>query len=213
MAVAGAVALGLMQLGVPVASAASVPKAPPIVAAAKARLVAADVSSAQVTAGVLGPRVGAAESRADFSYDMSFVITRKVTVSQAEFFRLVRFDFTKVFPIPGARPLRLGANMDLRPAPGALFNVRVATLVSNGWTFGTRLGHPDFPNGYIAFRFVRVASTMLLKVHAFIPLTSAGGACFAHLVCHEVYMNRAANAWSRFAVSLTRFWNGSWSAV
>ena len=93
--------------------------------------------------------------------------------------------------------------MDLRPLRLALFNVRVATLVPNGWTFGTRPGHPDFPNGYIAFRFVKIGPDMFLHVHGFIPLLTAGGSCMVSIPCHAVYMRNATDTWAKFAANLT----------
>jgi len=204
-----------MQLGVPAASAATTAEVPSIVTAAQTRSVAADVRSAQVATQVLGQSVAVAGLfDTHVSYDLSILISRSVWMSQAQFFSEVRRDFVRVFPIPGATPLTLGANMNMRSSsPPALVNVHVAALVSNGWTFTARPGHPDFPNSSISFRFVKVGTNMYLKVHADISVFSAGGVCMLAVVCHAVYMRIAKSTWSGFATNLTRFWVNSWQII
>lgn len=139
--VAGAVVLGLMQLGVPVASAASSSQVSSTVAKAETR---------RSTPDVLASAVLLSSAYDQISYDRSFRIGC-TALSSAQFFGRVREDFVGLFPISLARPLSLGVDMDLRPIKPAAFNVHVQTLVSNGWTFSTRPGHPHYP-GYIAFR-------------------------------------------------------------
>jgi hypothetical protein len=199
LVVAGTVVLGLMQLGAPVASAASSSKASSTVAAAK-------------TTGAVPMRADGVASPAlvDFTYDLSFRISSGVWETPAQFFGHVRKEFVTVFPIRGAKPLALGRDMDLRPLPVTLFNVRVATLVSNGWTFGTRPGHPEFPNGYIAFRFNKIGPHMYLKVHAYIPPLTVAGLCFFKAPCKAAYLLSVRATWAKFAANLTQRWDKSW---
>ena len=101
--------------------------------------------------------------------------------------------------------MKLGANMILRPS-GAYFPVRVATLVSNGWTFSTRPGHPDYP-GYVSFRFNKVGTSMYLKVHGYIPFYSVGGLCMRKTLCRIIYLAAANHSWLKFQSSLLRWAN------
>lgn len=132
-------------------------------------------------------------------YTMWFDLGRTY-LTASSFFSKVRASFTSYFPIPGAKALRLGQRMTLRPR-GAYFPLHVATLVSNGWTFATDKGHPDY-NGYISFRFYKSSGRMSLKVHGYVPWWSVGGQCLSSPVCRAGYLWEARNTWSQFATRL-----------
>ena len=138
-----------------------------------------------------------------YSYDMRFPIKSMPFDSPTQFFRKVRAGFVGLFPILGAKPLFLNAFMTLHP-PGIPFPVYVRIIALDGWTFGTKIGHPDFPNGTISFRFTKVANVMHLNVHGFIPPSSIGGHCFANIACRFAYLSVAKSTWTKFAANLTR---------
>jgi hypothetical protein len=200
--VAGTVALGLLPLGGPVASAASPSSVSSSVTAASTRVVAVGGLATQGRLAAAAVPSLAAVVFPDYTYEMSFRI-KSTPLSPAQFFTRVRSNFVALFPIPGARALELGREMTLRP-PGVPFPLYVERLPDNGWTFRALRGHPDWPNGYIDFRFNKVGPNMYLNIHGFIPPSSVGGRCFSFIPCRFVYLKVAHDTWTRFAGNLTR---------
>ena len=203
--IAGAVALGLMPLGVPVASAASPSGVSSIVATgstsrAAVRGLATQAIPRESLSAAVTPSLAAAVFP-EYTYEMSFRIKRSALTSKL-FFDKVQSNFVALFPIAGAKPLAVGARMILRP-PGPAFPVYVQMLTSYGWIFKALPGHPDYP-GFIGFKFTKVGPDMYLNVHGFIPPESLGGKCFSFLPCRIGYMLVVKNTWTRFAGNLTR---------
>jgi RHS repeat-associated protein len=137
------------------------------------------------------------------SYYMRFRI-RRTSASLSWFFtNVVRPNFMQTFPFPGRKPLALGARMNLRPR-GLYFPVTVTRMYSNGWTFGTRVGHPDFP-GTITFQFIRWwfrPNWITMTVNAWVPNYSPGGACMASPACYLLYIREAKSNWTKYANNL-----------
>ncbi|WP_162249853.1 MULTISPECIES: RHS repeat-associated core domain-containing protein [unclassified Nocardioides] len=153
--------------------------------------------------------INGADISGKFGYDMRFRL-RKWAGSQFDFFFKVQANFTKVFPISGAKDLKQGAEMNLHPLKILYFPVKVSNIYLNGWRFEARRGHPDYPGGWIQFNFEKGKDgyiTLVVKAH--IPTFSAGGACIvAGPTCVALYGGNARYTWGKFADNLVDFFWG-----
>jgi len=87
------------------------------------------------------------------------------------------------------------------------FHVYMSRRWANGWRFGTRPGHPDYP-GWIEFKFTRSRNGhMNLRVHSYVPDYSLAAACgFFNVGCwllrKRIYRGVANRTWAPFADNL-----------
>jgi RHS repeat-associated protein len=104
--------------------------------------------------------------------------------------------FTCYFPIKGAKALRMGAKMNLRPYK--LYFPVVVTRIwgyafDAGWKFNTRKGHPDYP-GFIQFTLFKIGGYSAGS-HIWLSIwgrVSGAGA----LVGRAAYMKIAQKTWA-----------------
>jgi hypothetical protein len=154
---------------------------------------------------VCGDPVNGSDPGGTFAYTSNFDLGES-SRSASEYMAMVAANFGQVFPING-RPSTLpdeGSNLNLNVGP-APFPVYVSSRSQVGWTFGTRLGHPDYP-GWISFRFSKTDDGhMHLTVHGYVP-DYAIGACKLSPACFlfrkRLYRAISSWAWTPFADNL-----------
>lgn len=143
-------------------------------------------------------------SQAPSHYTLNFDLG-PTGLSPSEYMSIVAANFGDVFPVGGA-PATLpgeGANVGLKVGP-VPFPVYVSRRSADGWTFGTRLGHPDH-KGWISFKFTKSGGRMRLQVRGYVPDYSLG-ACKLSIECFafrkRIYRGIASRTWTPFAENL-----------
>ena len=139
-----------------------------------------------------------------FKYEFNFALGYS-DFSAAGFMRGVSNSFGRVFPINGTARRLFGPGQRMSLRVGILpFNVVVSSKSSTGWRFNAAPGHPDYPGGWVDFRFARngAGPSRSASRVAGPGYTPAG---FPRLFGKVEYRRFAGAIWGSFARTLRRF--------
>jgi len=140
-----------------------------------------------------------------FDYTLRFGIgTTDASPTDIMAWLLAGSNFGSVFPIPNHAPcLYAGEKMDLKVGGWVPFPVFVKSIDSNGFTFGTRPGHFDYP-GFIHFWFTKSGNWLILNIHGNVNGLGEMANIFGLGLFKTDYREEAIRTWSAFQLNLDR---------
>jgi RHS repeat-associated protein len=153
--------------------------------------------------------IGKSDLSGRFAYDDEWEIG-ETYLSASEIAARVMMSLDSYFPVHGAQPIaHVGQNLDLKVLGYIDFPVYVAQINSDGWTFGTREGHPDYP-GSVTFKFQKVGAVASLRVFASAPygIYFTRGRDPVWFLITQIYLANAKRTWGDFASNVGGMFTG-----